>query len=421
MNKRTIRLIVIAASLLLIALVAIQVLWVRESINIQRIKFRSDVTNSLLSVVQIIQENANDSVPIYDPVERKEDDYYIVRIHDTLHPFYLEALLNSEFKQNEIDLEFEYSIYDCFTDSVVYSKAVISEGEVNTSFPSEIKWNNDDGHYFSVFFPNLSNAIYSRYGFWLVSSAVLLIIVAFFVYIITVILRQRRLSQIKTDFINNMTHEFKTPISTILLSSEVLSDQSITEKPERLSNYAQIIQNESHRLQNQVERILQIATIEKERVELKSKELSMHSIIARSIDTFKLNIEAQGGVIRSELQAENDRVKGDEVHMLNVISNLLDNAIKYSPQQPEIGVKTYNEKDTICIEISDKGMGISPAELKQIFEKFYRVNTGNVHDIKGFGIGLHYVDVMIRQHNGRIRVLSKESEGSTFILSLPTY
>lgn len=421
MNRNTIRWIIVAASMLLFGLVLIQIFWVKKAYDIEQKQFSYDVTESLKKVVRQIQLNSKDSVPIYDPVEQASSNYFRVRIHDTLHPFYLEALLKNQFKKDEINLGFEYSIYDCFNDSVVYQRTVNQSAVVTESASNspDFNWNNDDGHYFSVYFPNKSGDLFSKMEFWIYSSLFLVIVVFFFGYTISVILRQRRISEIKTDFINNMTHEFKTPISTIALSSEVLLKPSIIEKPEKLKNYAQIIYNENQRLQAQVERILQIATIEKENIRLRSKPVSVNEIVSQAAKTFELNAQAKGGYITTNLKAQKDVVQGDEMHLINIVSNLIDNAIKYTFNEPVVELSTYQSEKGIYITVKDNGVGINKVDAAQVFDKFYRVPKGNVHDVKGFGIGLHYVKVMTEQHGGKITLDSVPDKGSTFKIFLP--
>jgi len=420
MKRSAIRVLIGVASALLLVLIYIQVTWVHKAYQIEEKKFDYDVTSALLNVVSIIAENAADSAPIYDPIEQVEPYLYTVNINDTLHPFYLESLLQSEFKKLEINESFRYSIHDCFTDSIVYSRDVNAAKQPEIPIQQPIIHWGKDNHHFSVFFPNRAAGVAGRLNFWVYSSIYLIVVVAFFYYTISVILKQRKLSEVKTDFINNMTHEFKTPISTIGLSSEVLLKDDIIEKPDRLKAYAKIINQENKRLQRQVERILQIATIEKERINLRSQPIEIHPVLEKVKETFRLNIEAKSGIIQLDFKAENSQVKGDEVHLTNIFSNLVDNAIKYADDAPEVIISTKNEGQHLIIQVKDNGIGIDPNEQRQIFDKFYRVPKGNVHDVKGFGIGLNYVKVMVEQHDGNISVSSNGSEkGSTFSIRLP--
>lgn len=420
MNRTAIRTLISIASVLLAGLIITQVTWVRKAYVIEEKQFSYDVTQVLMNVVKLIQLNAGDSIPIYDPVEQASPNYFVVSIHDTLHPYYLEALLKTEFRKSEVNDEFEYNIYDCFTDSVVYQKSVSYGSDTNDTAEDMpvISWDNDDGHYFSVYFHDRNTNFFERMGFWLYSSLFIVIVVAFFIYTISIILKQKRLSEMKTDFINNMTHEFKTPISTIALSSEVLKEPEKL-APERLKNYANIIRQENQRLQSQVERILQIATIEREQIKLTRKPVDMNQVVEKAAETFHLNVQAKGGTLEVQTDATQSTVEGDEVHLLNIICNLVDNAIKYTSTDPSIRIVTENSDFGIRIRVEDNGIGISPSEQKHIFDKFYRIPSGNRHDVKGFGIGLNYVKVMVDRHGGRIRLQSEPGKGSVFTIELP--
>ena len=420
MNRSAIRVLIVVASIFLVGLIFTQVTWVNKAYKIEEQQFSYNVTNALINVVEIIQKNANDSTPIYDPIEQVSANMYMVRIHDTLYPYFLESILKSEFHKLEINEPFQYSIYDCFSDSIVYQQQVECNKQETKNAPDFV-WNHDDGHHFSVYFPNRANTITHQLDFWLYSSVFIIVVVFFFSYMIYIILKQRKLSEIKNDFINNMTHEFKTPISTIGLSSEVLLQDNIAEKPERIKNYARIIHQENKRLQTQVEHILQIATIEKEQINLAKKDILIHQTIEKAAETFRLNVEAKSGKIELDLKSTNDIVQGDEVHLFNIFSNLIDNAIKYSTESPLIKIHTEDTKNGIRICIADNGIGIAADQQKFIFEKFYRVPKGNVHDVKGFGIGLNYVKVMVEQHSGTIRLKSKLNQGSEFCIELPTH
>jgi len=241
----------------------------------------------------------------------------------------------------------------------------------------------------------------------------------FFVYTLFVILRQRRLSEIQKDFINNMTHEFKTPIATIAISADVLKSPDVIRFPERLLNYATIIQNENNRLKQHVERVLQMARLDKEDVALKKETVSIHDIIEEAVRNISLPLQAVQGKIDLHLSAEGYHVSGDRLHLTNVLFNLIDNAIKYSRTSPSIHITTRNLNDQIVIDVEDNGIGISADQQKKVFHKFYRVPTGNVHDVKGFGIGLNYVKVIAMAHKGKISLVSEPGKGSTFTVMLP--
>jgi two-component system, OmpR family, phosphate regulon sensor histidine kinase PhoR len=244
-------------------------------------------------------------------------------------------------------------------------------------------------------------------------------VIFFFVYTLLVILKQRRLSEVQKDFINNMTHEFKTPLSTIAISTNVLKDPSIVQHPERLLSYATIIETESSRLKQQVERVLQMARLEKSEVGLRKEKANLHQLIQEAVANSSISLSDRQGSIDLNLNALDSVTSVDKLHFINVIYNLLDNAIKYTQSTPIISITTQNQNNQILISIKDNGIGISPENQRKIFQRFYRVPTGNLHDVKGFGLGLNYVKLIIEAHKGKISVESSLGNGSTFTIVLP--
>jgi len=421
MNTKTIRIIILFAVVSLVGMIATQIFWVKNAYNLEEKQFNDRVHLALTNVTrELLKINKDESV-LMNPVKQVSSNYFTTIINDTVHPYLLETLLKKHFTNRNLNIDFEYVIYDCFTDSVVFGN-YISIAETDKDELQAVSYNMEwdkDGHYFGVYFPTKQSYIMNKMGIWIFSSSIILIIIMFFSYTINIILKQKRLSEIKNDFINNITHEFKTPISTISLSAEVLLNPDIINQPERLKNYAKIIQDENNRLKNQVDKVLQLATIERDKLKLENEPIDIHQLIIDSVKSFELLVKQQEGVITTYFNATDFIFYGDKIHISNALYNLIDNAIKYSPEKPEISISTSPYKDGIEISVRDNGIGISDEAHKQIFEKFYREPTGNVHNIKGFGLGLNYVKTIVEAYNGTVRLVIKKGEGSTFIIKLP--
>lgn len=422
MSRRTIIIVITLAIISLGIIIAGQVFWVRKAYALQEEQFNRRAFVAISEVVQTIRAMNRDSAAT-EPVRQVGNNYFVANINDTPQPYLLENLLKAEFQRSQLLEDFEYGIYDCFTDSIVFGSKISFQPGHEREQAKQIHKLEDfepDGHYFGVVFPNKSSFILLQLDFWMYSSIVIILIIIFFSYTIYVMLQQRRLSEIRTDFVNNMTHELKTPISTIGLSAEAISAAAENNSTERVRQYIQIIKNENSRLRSQVERVLQIAALSPRKNDLQKETFDLHEIISTAVDTFQVQAQEKDGSISVELQASERRIMGDKVHITNVLYNLIDNAVKYTPEQPEIHVRTHYSNRKVVIEIEDNGIGIQRSNQKMIFEKFYRVPTGNLHSVRGYGLGLFYVKTIIKAHGGNISVRSTPGKGSTFIVELKT-
>ncbi len=336
----------------------------------------------------------------------------------------LEPTLRSQLKNLGINLNFEYAITNSSGQSYKNMKSDkwtddnISKAYKTTLFPNDIM----GGRYFlQVFFPEKRSIIYSSLIWLFIGSVVftLIIIITFF-YTLRTIFNQKHLSEMKSDFINNMTHEFKTPIATISLATDAISNPMAKGKPEQVSRFLQVIREENKRMNRQVENVLQMAMLDKKDFNLNCKPIYVHSLISQAVKNISLQVEQKGGTIIQKLEATTDLLNIDENHFTNIIYNLLDNANKYTiDKEPKIEVSTYSKQGYFYIDVSDNGMGMDKETQTKVFDKFFRYSMGNVHTIKGFGLGLSYVKGVVKAFGGEIDIKSVKGKGSTFTVKIP--
>lgn len=358
-------------------------------------------------ILRIINQSSN------RPIEERADST-VVRDY-----------LRSEFDNNGLDLPFEFAVVNrngnVIYKSELYNPVAVDNNSmfVQTLFPNDPI---NKMNYIKVYFPSKKDYIFSSIRFMIPSFVFTFILLVIFIYTICLIFRQKKLTEMKNDFINNMTHEFKTPISTISLAAQMLNDDSVRKSQTMLQHISTVINDETKRLRFQVEKVLQMSLFDRQKSTLRLQDIEANGAIANIVNTFKIKVEKFGGHINTALNAEDSIIHVDEMHFTNVIFNLLDNAVKYRREEVpiELTVTTSNlPNDKLEVTIADNGIGIKKEDLKKIFEKFYRVSTGNRHDVKGFGLGLAYVNKMVRELGGDIRVESELNEGTKFIIILP--
>lgn len=415
MSRNTIRLIIVLGVLSISGIIAVQAYWVKRAFDLQNQQFRQTVMVALRNVANHISK-AYKLSNIDNPVSEYSSDYYVVNLRTPLDEEVLEHYLKEEFKRNNLKTDFEYGIYDCDTDKIVYGAMINANYEADAKNPVILPKTDKFLNYFGVRFPGRKSYLTSKLDFWIVSSFITLVVTAFFGYAMFVILRQKRLSEVQRDFINNMTHEFQTPISTIRVATDVLAQQKILDQPDRLKKYVNIIRQENNRLKNQVEAVLATARIEKGNIELDIQLQELHSLIVEVTEGVRAELE---DALNLDLKAERTSIYADRMHLMNVVRNLIDNAVKYSPKPPDITINTSNEGNNLVLEIVDKGIGIPREHISKIFDKFYRVPTGNLHNVKGFGLGLSYVREIVKSHKWTIEVDSEYNMGTTFRIIIP--
>ncbi|WP_017733117.1 sensor histidine kinase [Nafulsella turpanensis] len=352
-------------------------------------------------------------------------------IEERINQQQLDTLLHKTFQEHGVGAAYEYGVINIPQRKLVYYSAEVPQELVESPYKAALFPNDFFGSQsiLAVSFPNKTGYLLKQVGFTLASSALLMLtVIGCFAYAIHTIFRQKKLSEMKNDFINNITHEFKTPIATVSMACEALSDPEVSQQPNILQRYLGIIREENVRLGHQVEKVLQIARLDRQRLELKPEALNVHELIERMAEKQQLQLESRPtgnrGRIHLQLEAEDPIIEADAMHLNSIISNLLDNAIKYSPGEVEVKISTTNIRHgagepALQLIVEDKGIGISRENLSKIFEKFYRVPTGNIHNVKGFGLGLAYVKFSVEAHNGSIRAESKPGQGSRFIVQLP--
>lgn len=455
-----------------IGLMVIQVFWIRDAAKVKYSNFIRDVNKAMTNVVQKIDHlkirhdlinqqqfytNNQEAFNTYDSLNKvlffglrrvssqSEFNSLMRRVKKTQSQLQniifdyqagmgdnqfvfdghlIDSLITDNLKKIGIKTNYEFGIYDPFTNRMILQKTGKFTKELLTeSFAYNLAVSRD-AYYVPekllIYFPNEQQVIIRQ--IWkLLSVSILLffiIIISFYVTIQT-IFRQKKLSEMKNDLINNMTHEFKTPISTIALACEALRDRDIQKSEDMYNSYISVISDENKRLGGMAEQILQQAVFHKGKMNLKKELLNIHEIIDDAIIRKQLEVQSKEGTIKVQKNATSVIATGDKTHITNVMINLLDNAIKYTLETPDIEIETLNKNDSVLIRVSDKGIGISKSNQKKIFEKLYRVHTGNVHDFKGFGLGLNYVKVIVELHGGHISVDSEVGKGSTFTVSLP--
>ncbi len=342
-------------------------------------------------------------------------------IEKRVEPEQLYTGIKNELLKRNIDLNFELAIHR--PDNSIFYKTAHFETRTKSKvyqwalFPGDLI---QKKNFLTLYFPKDKGFLYKSLGWIGISSSILtIIILIIFIGTLFIIFRQKQLSEIKTDFVSNITHELKTPISTISLASQMLKDKAVVRDEKNIKHLSQVIEDESKRLGYQVEKVLQMAIFEKGQLKLKLKEVDIHSILENVIDSFSLQIQNKNGSISLLPEASNSNLVVDEVHFSNIFSNLIDNAIKYCETQPKIVISTQDDKKGIHIIVEDNGIGISGEDIKRIFSKFYRVSTGNLHKVKGFGLGLSYVKTIVEAQGGRIKVESQLKNGTRFIIWFP--
>jgi two-component system, OmpR family, phosphate regulon sensor histidine kinase PhoR len=421
MRKNLFQLIILINSVALLGIFFTQIYFVREAYKLMDEQFAGSVRIALKGVSDQmlnfeLKKSANKSAINPGSSSDKLPDVHNLNLN------LLDFKIGEEFNCMKIGKGYEYAIIDLRDNSIVTGIYDKYRDELITSHHqvSMIGFRDSENYILSVCFPDERNLILMRMVNWIILSVVFAVMLIIgFPLSLYVFYRQKKVSEMKSDFINNMTHEFKTPIATISLASEMLMKKSILDNPHRTQQYAKIIFDENTRLQNHVEQILSVSLLERGQFRLKKREIDVHEVISEIVENFGLTVKERNGEIKTHYCANKFHISADKDHLTNVIINLLDNANKYSPESPWIRIGTQNTHNGLIISVEDRGMGISLENQQQIFKKLYRVPTGNLYNVKGFGIGLYYVKTMVEAHGGHIYLKSELNKGSRFDVYLP--
>ena len=435
--KRIFPIITTLILLSLLGLIFFQGLWIKSAREAKDKQVEENIIHALADASMLLTQERGPSIQMGQKTDLlfpgdKMQQYLKPTVVQRFTLDEINEIIRRAFNRNNLQhFPFEFAIsvnqinaepkmsegyYRLFSDSANNLNHVIAlEPPGGSSFENLVR-----EEFLSVIVPNQKTIIWKEM-IWFILGAILftLIITAAFFITIRTLLKQKKLSEIKSDFINNMTHEFKTPLATISLAVDALKNEKVKGNEEKTNYFTGIIKEENKRMNRQVETILQAALLDKQELRLKLKKMSAHDLIVSALNNIYLQVEEKQGRIETHLEAGDDLIMADEVHFTNLINNLLDNAVKYSRDKPHISLRTMNAGNQLKIRIEDDGIGMNKETLNRIFEKFYRAHTGNVHNVKGFGLGLSYVKTMVNAHHGTIKAESVLGKGSTFTVSIP--
>lgn len=416
MKTNKLNFIIVLGLIAIIGILTAQLLWTKEAFNLEEKKFSQKAHIALLEVAKKLYEGTNNELPVENPVQKISNDYYIVNIENDFEPDILEFYLKSEFKKINISTDFEYAIYNCQSQEMVYGNYVSALDQKKQKTSVYFPKHKNLVYYFAIRFPNQTTYLFSSMRFWFVLFFALIIILLVYVYSIYTIIQQKKYSELQRDFINNMTHEFKTPLSSIILASNYLIQQDEIKSNRKLEKYTGIIINQSYKLNSHIEKILNIAKSDHSPMTLEKEAVEIVPILKGVIENIKLKHEN----LQTSIQVEkNYIIQADSFHFTNIIYNILDNAIKYCNEKPQIAIAITNDANIISLTICDNGIGIPANDLNFIFDKFYRIPSKKSNEVNGFGLGLYYVKKICSLHKWKITAKNNLIKGITITIAIP--
>jgi two-component system phosphate regulon sensor histidine kinase PhoR len=418
--KKVFPIIVVLISLSVLGIIFIQMSWIRSAISLRKQQHEQDIAFALSQIKDGMYDRYATKLRMNFSDEASRLYYMKDFSSEFLTKEEINLIVSQSIRRANIKEPYEYMITDIFRNPLSQS-ANFNNDYFSTSFTTMLTTDN------SMFRETLyihfqeNNAYIIRRMGWIITASIIftIIIISAFALTVRTLFTQRKLSEIKSDFINNMTHELKTPLATISLAIDALTMEKVIHDTEKIRYYSAMIKGENKRMNKQVEKILQAARIEKQELELKLQELNVHEVIRKVADGIQLQIQEKQGSLTLNLTAPRHIIMADEVHFSNIIFNLLDNAMKYSKDNLQVEVSTASQSGVLAIKVRDNGIGMNKETQGRVFEKFYRAHTGNIHNVKGFGLGLSYVKGIVEAHGGKVKVESKEGRGSTFTVFVP--
>jgi two-component system, OmpR family, phosphate regulon sensor histidine kinase PhoR len=416
LKTKNLNIIIVLGLVATIGILIAQLLWTREAFSVEEQKFTQKTHVALLEVVKKLYKSSNSELPVNNPIKKVANDYYIVNVENDFQPDVLEYYLKSEFAKFNINTDYEYAMYNCESDEMVYGNYISFSNKKTKKTDVYFPKHENLVYYFAVRFPNETSYLLSSLRFWFLLSLALIVVLLIYVYSIYTIIQQKKYSELQRDFINNMTHEFKTPLSSILLASSYLNKQESIKKDEKLEKYTEIIISQSKKLNSHIEQILNIAKSDNEPMKMVMTQVSVIPILKEVVENLQLRNPNLTVKINTE---KNYTIKADEFHFTNIIYNLMDNSVKYCDGNPEIIVTISEEKNQIRMDFSDNGIGISNKNLNFIFDKFYRIPSTKSNEVNGFGLGLYYVKKICTQHHWKIFASNNNDKGITISIVIP--
>ena len=416
MKTKNLNIIIVLGLVATIGILIAQLLWTKEAFNLEEKKFSQKTHIALLEVVKKLYEGTNNELPSKNPINKIANDYYIVNVENDFEPEILEFYLKKEFAKFNITTDFEYAMYNCQSDEMVYGNYISLSDKKQTKPSIYFPKHKNLVYYFAIRFPNETTYLFSSLRFWFVLSFALIIILLVYVYSIYTIIQQKKYSELQRDFINNMTHEFKTPLSSILLASNYLNKQDVIKNDEKLNKYSSIIITQSQKLNHHIEKILNIAKSDNTSLNLDKKDIHILPILREVVENMQLKNEN----LSIEIESISDyKILADEFHFTNVVHNLIDNSVKYCNENPKIKISITEEKNKLILNFCDNGIGIASKNLNFIFDKFYRIPSNKSNEVNGFGLGLYYVKKICTQHNWKIIATNNKEKGITISILIP--